>query len=299
MKEYSIYRSNEVIYEFVVDDTISQSLNGNKYVSFTISSKDELDLKIGDYVFVGNEKYEIFEPIDIEESNGVFTYPLTFYSQGYKLNNSIITDEGATIFQYHGEVSDFMILLINSLRVDYPDFHLGNIENGSILDLNFDNSNCMAALQTVCENAEMEWDITGTTITVKRRIGEETNYVFEYGKNKGSYSVKLTKVANASITTRMIGKGGTINLPADYVSPDSPKRLNLGDEVLEKNVDKYGKITGVYINENIYPRLINKTVLGVTVPSNIAEAGSWKIKLDIPFNLSDLSLIHISEPTRP
>lgn len=287
MKGYSIYRDNTVIYEFVVDDTISKSLSGNKYVSFTISSKNDLDLKIGDYVLVGNGKYEIFEPIDIEESNGVFTYPLTFYFQGYKLNNSIITDEGATTFAYHGEVSDFMTLLIDSLNEDYPEFTLGTIQNGSILDLSFDNSNCMAALQTVCENAEMEWDITGTVITVKRRIGEETDYVFEYGKNKGSYSVKLAKVANASVTTRMIGKGGTLNLPADYDSPDSPKRLNLGDEVIEKNVEKYGKITGVYVNENIYPRLINKTVLGVTVPENIEEAGSWKIKLDIPFNLSE------------
>ena len=287
MKGYSIYRDNTVIYEFVVDDTISKSLSGNKYVSFTISSKNDLDLKIGDYVLVGNEKYEIFEPIDIEESNGVFTYPLTFYFQGYKLNNSIITDEGATTFAYHGEVSDFMTLLIDSLNEDYPEFTLGTIQNGSILDLSFDNSNCMAALQTVCENAKMEWDITGTIITVKSRIGEETDHVFEYGRNKGSYSVKLAKVANASITTRMIGKGGTLNLPADYVSPDSPKRLNLGDEVIEKNVEKYGKITGVYVNENIYPRLINKTVLGVTVPENIEEAGSWKIKLDIPFNLSE------------
>ena len=287
MKGYSIYRDNTVIYEFVVDDTISKSLSGNKYVSFTISSKNDLDLKIGDYVLVGNEKYEIFGPIDIEESNGVFTYPLTFYFQGYKLNNSIITDEGATTFAYHGEVSDFMTLLIDSLNEDYPEFTLGTIQNGSILDLSFDNSNCMAALQTVCENAKMEWDITGTIITVKSRIGEETDHVFEYGRNKGSYSVKLAKVANASITTRMIGKGGTLNLPADYVSPDSPKRLNLGNEVLEKNVNKYGKITGVYINENIYPRLINKTVLGVTIPDNIEEAGSWKIKLDIPFNLSD------------
>nr|DAY88010.1 MAG TPA: tail protein [Caudoviricetes sp.] len=287
MKGYSIYRDNTVIYEFVVDDTISKSLSGNKYVSFTISSKNDLDLKIGDYVLVGNEKYEIFGPIDIEESNGVFTYPLTFYFQGYKLNNSIITDEGATTFAYHGEVSDFMTLLIDSLNEDYPEFTLGTIQNGSILDLSFDNSNCMAALQTVCENAKMEWDITGTIITVKSRIGEETDHIFEYGRNKGSYSVKLAKVANASITTRMIGKGGTLNLPADYVSPDSPKRLNLGNEVLEKNVNKYGKITGVYINENIYPRLINKTVLGVTIPDNIEEAGSWKIKLDIPFNLSD------------
>ena len=287
MKEYSIYRDDIIIHQYVVDDTVSESLSGNKYVSFTITSKEELDIKIGDYIEYENKKYELFEPIDIEESNGVFTYPLTFYFQGYKLNNSIITDEGATTFAYHGEVSDFMALLINSLRVDYPEFTLGTIENASILDLSFDNSNCMAALQTVCENAEMEWDITGTVITVKRRIGEETDYVFEYGRNKGSYSVKLAKVANASVTTRMIGKGGTLNLPADYVSPDSPKRLNLGDEVLEKNVEKYGKITGVYVNENIYPRLINKTVLGVTVPLNIEEAGSWKIKLDIPFNLSE------------
>ena len=55
MKGYIIYRDNTVIYEFVVDYTISKSLSGNKYVSFTISSNSDLDLKIGDYVLVGNE----------------------------------------------------------------------------------------------------------------------------------------------------------------------------------------------------------------------------------------------------
>lgn len=287
MQSYNIYRDNSIVYQFNVEDTISESLKGNKYVSFTINSKEELDIRIGDYILSGSEKYELFETIDMEESGGVFIYPLTFYWQGYKLNNSVITDEGATTFSYHGEVSDLMNLLIESLNVDYPEFTLGTIENTSIIDLSFDNSNCMAALQTICEAADMEWDIVGTTINVKKRIGVDTEHVFQYGKNKGSYSVKLSKIANTSITTRMIGKGGTLNLPKDYESPDSPKRLNLGGQVLEKNVDKYGKITGVYTNENIYPRLIDKTVLAVTVPENIKEAASWKIKLDIPFNLSD------------
>ncbi|MBD9177595.1 MAG: hypothetical protein EGP82_00180 [Odoribacter splanchnicus] len=286
MKSFNIYRNGSVIYQYVVNDTESDSLSGDNSISFTIASKEELDIKINDYILVDSVKYSIFNPVDIEESNGIFTYPLTFYWPGYKLNFSIIEDEGATTFSYHGYVRDFLILLLDSLKKDYPEFILGEIEDSSIIDLSFDNSNCMAALQSVCEAAEMEWNIHNTTINVKKRIGTDTDYIFEYGKNKGGYSVRLSKVANASITTRMIGKGGTANLPADYVSPDSPKRLNLGNEVLEKNVEKYGRITGVYTNDNIYPRLINKTVLGVTIPENIETAGSWKLKLDIPFDLS-------------
>ena len=287
MESYNIYRDQIVVYEFQLDLNFSDSLQSDNYITTTIESKNELDLRINDYILVDGVKYSIYKPIEMEESNGVYSYPVTFYAPYYRANFSILEDEGATTFPYHGRVSDFMLLIIQSLQKDYPDFTLGEIDEGGIIDLTFDNSNCLAAIQTICEAADMEFRFDGSVLNVKKRIGNETDYIFEYGKNKGGYSVKLSQVANASITTRMIGKGGSINLPKDYVSPDSPKRLNLGNEILEKNVDKYGKITGVYINENIYPRLINKTVQAVEVPVDPQTAASWKIKLDIPFNLAD------------
>lgn len=287
MKTYSIYRLGVKKHDFVIeDDDIRRSMSHDNNVSFNVESKDSLDIKIGDYIIEDGSHYTIYDPIDVEESNGVFSYHLVFRSPDYKLKFSIVKDEGATTFPYHGGIKEFVDLVILSLNEDQQEYTAGDIDEGNIIDLEFDNSSCFQALDDICEAANMEWNLTGTSINVKYRIGKDVDIVFEYGKEKGGYSVRLDKVQNTSIVTRLIGKGGTINLPKDYVSPDTPKRLNLGNEILEKNIDKYGKITGVYTNDNIYPRLINKTVLEVTIPEDIEKATSWKLKLDLPFDLS-------------
>lgn len=287
MKTYSIYRLGVKKHDFVIeDDDIRRSMSHDNNVSFNVESKDSLDIKIGDYIIEDGSHYTIYDPIDVEESNGVFSYPLVFRSPDYKLKFSIVKDEGATTFPYHGGIKEFVDLVISSLNEDQQEYTAGDIDEGNIIDLEFDNSSCFQALDDICEAANMEWNLTGTSINVKYRIGKDVDVVFEYGKEKGGYSVRLDKVQNTFIATRLIGKGGTVNLPKDYVSPDTPKRLNLGNDILEKNTDKYGKITGVYTNDNIFPRLINKTVLDVTIPEDIEKAVAWKLKLDIPFDLS-------------
>lgn len=287
MKTYSIYRLGVKKHDFVIeDDDIRRSMSHDNNVSFNVESKDSLDIKIGDYIIEDGSHYTIYDPIDVEESNGVFSYPLVFRSPDYKLKFSIVKDEGATTFPYHGGIKEFVDLVILSLNEDQQEYTAGDIDDGNIIDLEFDNSSCFQALDDICEAANMEWNLIGTSINVKYRIGKDVDVVFEYGKEKGGYSVRLDKVQNTFIATRLIGKGGTVNLPKDYVSPDTPKRLNLGNDILEKNTDKYGKITGVYTNDNIFPRLINKTVLDVTIPEDIEKAVAWKLKLDIPFDLS-------------
>lgn len=287
MKTYSIYRLGVKKHDFVIeDDDIRRSMSHDNNVSFNVESKDSLDIKIGDYIIEDGSHYTIYDPIDVEESNGVFSYPLVFRSPDYKLKFSIVKDEGATTFPYHGGIKEFVDLVILSLNEDQQEYTAGDIDEGNIIDLEFDNSSCFQALDDICEAANMEWNLIGTSINVKYRIGKDVDVVFEYGKEKGGYSVRLDKVQNTFIATRLIGKGGTVNLPKDYVSPDTPKRLNLGNDILEKNTDKYGKITGVYTNDNIFPRLINKTVLDVTIPEDIEKAVAWKLKLDIPFDLS-------------
>ena len=125
------------------------------------------------------------------------------------------------------------------MNEDQQEYTAGDIDEGNIIDLEFDNSSCFQALDDICEAANMEWNLIGTSINVKYRIGKDVDVVFEYG-----------------------------------------------NDILEKNTDKYGKITGVYTNDNIFPRLINKTVLDVTIPEDIEKAVAWKLKLDIPFDLS-------------
>lgn len=284
-----ICRGKEIIHEFIAEDSFSYKwgLMSDNYINFSLKAKENISLLYGDYILLNSEKFTLFNAVNVTESNGIKEYPLTFYGEQYFVNRCIVEDEGATTFSYFGGASDHMALVKLALdKYGLSRFTLGTIEeNGSQL-IEYDNTKGLDAISKICEVFKMEWEFAGDMIHIKKRVGVDTSYRFEYGKGKGAYSVGLQPIQNKSITTRVIAKGGTINLPKDYPSTDNPKRLNLGSETLERNTDKYGIIPEVMINEEIYPRLIGKKVVAVEVPADIENATAWKIKLDIPFDLS-------------
>lgn len=289
MDSIQIYRGNTVIHEFIPDSTFSQEwgLMSDNYIKFSLKAKENISLQYGDYIRLKEEKFTLFSTVHITESEGIKEYPLTFYGEQYFANRCIVEDEGATTFSYFGGVSDHMALVKLALdKYGLSRFTLGTIEeNGSQL-IEYDNTKGLDAISKICEAFKMEWEFAGNRIHIKKRVGVDTSYRFEYGKGKGAYSVGLQPIQNTSIATRLIVKGGTTNLPHDYSSIDTPKRLNLGKEVLERNTDKYGIIPEVMINEEIYPRLIGKKVVATEIPADIENATTWKLKLDIPFDLA-------------
>lgn len=289
MDSIQIYRGNTVIHEFIPDSTFSQEwgLMNDNYIKFSLKAKENISLQYGDYIRLKEEKFTLFSTVHITESEGIKEYPLTFYGEQYFANRCIVEDEGATTFSYFGGVSDHMALVKLALdKYGLSRFTLGTIEeNGSQL-IEYDNTKGLDAISKICEAFHMEWEFAGNRIHIKKRVGVDTSYRFEYGKGKGAYSVGLQPIQNTSIATRLIVKGGTTNLPHDYSSIDTPKRLNLGKEVLERNTDKYGIIPEVMINEEIYPRLIGKKVVATEIPADIENATTWKLKLDIPFDLA-------------
>lgn len=289
MDSIQIYRGNTVIHEFIPDSTFSQEwgLMNDNYIKFSLKAKENISLQYGDYIRLKEEKFTLFSTVHITEAEGIKEYPLTFYGEQYFANRCIVEDEGATTFSYFGGVSDHMALVKLALdKYGLSRFTLGTIEeNGSQL-IEYDNTKGLDAISKICEAFHMEWEFAGNRIHIKKRVGVDTSYRFEYGKGKGAYSVGLQPIQNTSIATRLIVKGGTTNLPHDYSSIDTPKRLNLGKEVLERNTDKYGIIPEVMINEEIYPRLIGKKVVATEIPADIENATTWKLKLDIPFDLA-------------
>lgn len=289
MDSIQIYRGNTVIHEFIPDSTFSQEwgLMSDNYIKFSLKAKENISLQYGDYIRLKEEKFTLFSTVHITEAEGIKEYPLTFYGEQYFANRCIVEDEGATTFSYFGGVSDHMALVKLALdKYGLSRFTLGTIEeNGSQL-IEYDNTKGLDAISKICEAFKMEWEFAGDMIHIKKRVGVDTSYRFEYGKGKGAYSVGLQPIQNTSIATRLIVKGGTTNLPHDYSSIDTPKRLNLGKEVLERNTDKYGIIPEVMINEEIYPRLIDKKVVATEIPADIENATTWKLKLDIPFDLA-------------
>lgn len=289
MNTIKIYREESVIHEFLTDESFTRQWNlmGDNNITITLKAKENISLLFGDYILLDDEKFILANTVNITEANGIKEYPLTFYGEQYFANRCIVEDEGATTFPYFGGISDHVKLVRLAFEKYNIPFSFGTIEEDGSQLIDYDNTKGLDAINKICETFKMEWEFARGVFSIKKRVGVDTSYRFEYGQGKGAYSVGLQPVQNTAITTRLIVKGGTINLPKDYSSTDKPKRLNLGAKVLDRNTDKYGIIPEVMINEDIYPRLIDKKVLAVEVPGDIENATAWKIKLDIPFNLAD------------
>lgn len=285
-----IYRSGELIHEFIPENGFGhhKALMGDNYINCTLLTKDVLNISVFDYIESEGEKYTLYDDLDLTHSDGIRSYPVNFYGEYYKLNFVPVEHEGATAFDYFGDSHLVANLIISSLKkFGYNEFSLGIIEDSESVSIRFENEHCLQGLTAFCEATKMEWEFSGTVLNIRKRVGVDTSYTFEYGKGKGAYSVSRQKISNSDVYTQIIVKGGTDNIPKEYDSADNPKRLNLHGLILKNNVDKYGSRIGIFENDEIFPRLIGKKVLSVEVPADIQNATVWKLKLDIPFNLSD------------
>lgn len=268
---------------------LSQKLMAERSIAYDVAVASPLDLRAGDYVEWQGVRYSLFEEPDYKHTAGVYTYNLHFYAPYHRLSHILHKDEGATSFAYYGSVREHLEALLKSVQAIDPEFELGTIDkNGSQL-LEFADTYCLDALTQICEAFEMEWEVENKTIHVRQRIGVDTSYRFAYGCGQGLYSLDKAGVTNASVATRLYGRGGAQNLPPRYRETDNPRpdTLVFAGRYLEQNVARYGIREDVATFEEIFPRLKDAVLTSVTVPDDVAAATGWSVRVSLPFDLND------------
>lgn len=293
-EEIHILRAGELLYTLPIDDNAKcvHRLMGECTIELELRYEQPLLLQPGDYVEWDNVRYSLDEEPDYSNDEGIYVYDLTFYA--YRaLNHIIHKDEGSMTFPYVGSVHEHLSALLKSIREEDPEWELGTIEGDGTQSIDFDGTYCIDALTQICQAFEVEWRIENKTIHALKRVGTDTPYSFEVGQGKGLYTLEVKGVTNQKVTTRLYGYGAAINLPTNYRENDIPKpdALVFDGRYLESNVDKYGVREDVVVFDDIFPRLKDAELTGVTVPVDPTAVSTWTVLVSLPFDIND----HLAE----
>ena len=116
-------------------------------------------------------------------------------------------------------------------------------------------TNCLAALQNICQEFELEFEViqniedTTNTINIKAKVGAILPFIFEYGYKNGLYSLTRDRVSDGQVTTRLYPYGSSENIPTNYRN-FSP-RLKLPTSYGKDYIQDDAKVALYGLNEEI------------------------------------------------
>ena len=264
----SVYRSGAVVERIaVLSGTHTEKHQGENYISIRSQANHKLDIAIGDYItHDGKEWYVNTAPKCVKNAKNDYSYDITFESVLYDLGKVAILDAGKSDFYLVGNAGFFLDLIISNLNRVYGAnvWSKGAVASTEDINMQFQNENCLQALQKICSELNVYFRIIGKTITITDTPGVSVGLTVEYGRGNGLYSITRSPVGSKNIITRLWVYGGTKNLASNYRNFN--RRLmfaDAGSNKIEKNISKYGTIEAVKIFDDIYPERTG-TITGVT-----------------------------------
>lgn len=251
----NIYRSGTIIYTVDIDETtrLTYQLMAEQKVDSNWVASAPMDIRLGDYILIGLEKYYLNTAPDFEKVNNItYVYQAVWEAEAYKMYRKILIDEGAAQFSYFGDVDDYLNLLVANMNEIDPGWTC-SIGAGltDVKALTFDQESCRVALGRICEEFAVQFRLVQRHITIAKSIGVDTLYEFEYGKGKGLYRLNRQSVQDQGVVTRLYVFGGEKNLNFDY--RDAARRLVFETRKLEANIDIYGIREGSVTFPDIFP----------------------------------------------
>lgn len=211
------------------------ALNAEDTVNLSIVSPYPQTYVIGDMITVFGRDYKLNRLPKVKKMGAHdFQYDLEFEGVQYDLlrvtydltidttNNQLQDVQGDSLT---GDLRRFMTVLVaNANRVFPGKWALGECpETVADKTLTFGEAdNCLSVLQSLCDrsNFGVEFDIVKSgdryLINLYDHVGQILPYTFEYGKNKGLYSLTRSNVSSSNIITRLKVFGSTENITMKY-----------------------------------------------------------------------------------
>ncbi|MDI9863953.1 hypothetical protein QM480_06440 [Flectobacillus sp. DC10W] len=244
-------------------------LNGEETINITIVTSEFLKIEIGDYCIVNGRKWTINTPVDDEtkKSRHNFEYSFTLDAESYKLKNVLFFDEDvngnstSTRFVAVGDLAFWIQLIVNNVNRVYPNFFTEQVvlADTDEKQLTFSSVNCLEALQTICKEFDVDFNVVEINDTDRRleakTIGKLIPYKFEYGWQKGLYNLSRKAVDNSNVVTRLYVFGSTKNIPSSYRNYSDRLRLPSGADYIEdpEIVYRFGIIEDELSLDEIFP----------------------------------------------
>ena len=256
-------------------------------VTITVKSATPLNLYIGDKVVVYGKRYTLNQLPEItKEGERNYTYELKLEGAQYELLDiKYHLPEACYGDNYYSDLKGHLeILLWNINRVRPNEWVLGEYpQNTEYKNINTDGKNCLAALQSLCSDYNVEFETIYrdgvTTLNIKNKVGVTLPFTLQFGRGRGLYQLRRKNVNNAGIINRLFVYGGTGNLPQGYAHT---KLCLLGTTRLTSYVEDTSSIAKYGVKEgeksyDIEPEYIGEvTALGGDVLT-FSDAGMFDL----------------------
>jgi hypothetical protein len=265
-----VYRGDTATVELPLNaSTFTKVMMGEHSLVFSFISPSKIDIRVGDTLTYKNELMTVNTDPTFTKSH-LYQYEIRFEGQRHSLARWLIMDEGALTFDYFGDASDYIFMLLERLNEVDSGWTAEEVETGlDPVAVSFDEVDCYSALNDIAQALGCEWDIVSKSISLKKTIGRATTLSFAYGKGNGLYELTRNSVDNSKIVTRAYASGGTENLPQGYTK----KKFTL-DGYLEDAaaLALYGLREGSINDPDIFPQ----RTATVTDIGQINE-GTWTV----------------------
>ena len=256
-------------------------------VTITVKSATPLNLYIGDKVVVYGKRYTQNQlPKMTKEGERNYTYELKLEGAQYELLDiKYHLPEACYGDNYYSDLKGHLeILFWNINRVRPNEWVLGEYpQNTEYKNINTNGKNCLAALQSLCSDYNVEFETIYrdgvTTLNIKNKVGVTLPFTLQFGRGRGLYQLQRENVNNAGIINRLFVYGGTGNLPQGYAHT---KLCLLGATRLTSYVEDTSSIAKYGVKEgeksyDIEPEYIGEvTALGGDVLT-FSDAGMFDL----------------------
>ncbi|HAT3994937.1 TPA: hypothetical protein I9Y67_000352 [Elizabethkingia anophelis] len=280
---------------------LSRTLMSDDYVDISVECANTLDLNIGDRVTVEGRTFFLnMLPPAKKIAEDQFSYELRFEGPAFllrKLKVFNLDSQGnktTNEFPLTGEINEFLYLLINNANKKDNQWILGNVpSNTETKTLTFNNENCLAVLQRICQEFNVEFDIVEAggkfTLNIREKIGKTLPFTVEYGMGNGLYDLSRARANDSEVVTVLYAYGSSQNIPVDYrgYSPRLRMPVAVGDYISNQAaIDLFGYVEDVF-TPDIKPTFKGK-VSGIgSLANGVQEISVSNMDFDLKEKESD------------
>ncbi|MDE5530429.1 hypothetical protein KRE43_12870 [Elizabethkingia meningoseptica] len=240
---------------------LSRSILSDDYIDITVESSEKLDLNLEDRIIVEGRSYFVnLLPQVKKNAEDSFTYDIRFFGASSILRRNILFNRdsqgGKTGFEFPmtAELNAFLYLIINNANEFENNWVLGDFPvNTTTKTISFQKENCLAALQRVCQEFNVEFEVEETggkfVLHIREKIGKLLPFKVEYGMGNGLYDLTRARSNDSEVVTILYGYGSSENIPVKYrgYSPRLRMPIAIGDYITNQVAQElFGKVVGVF-----------------------------------------------------
>lgn len=218
---------DDVIFSIDVEDSSYRyrELCGEHYVRIEFALATLMDIPVGSYVIVDNERYTLLDPQLVTINNTTsYEYTIIFDAEQTRLKSYVFCNpiDKRIQFPLTAQPREHLQMLIDNLVEREPSkgWTIGRCITGTETLISYNCASCWEALTLMAQAFDTEWSIDGNAITLGK-VGSELDYLnMSYGKGNGfKTGVSRRNYADEKVLVRMFAQGGERNIdPSKYGS---------------------------------------------------------------------------------